>query len=248
MASTLIEVCVDSPESAIAAEHGGAQRVELCADLLEGGTTPSAGAIAVARKSLGIALQVIIRPRGADFCYSDLELEAMKHDIGVAKQHGADGVVLGVLTPDADVDTERTRALVELARPMSVTFHRAFDMVRDPRAALEQLVSLGVDRILTEGQAESIWEGLPLVTELIERAGDRIIVMPGGGRESNVRTIVSRTGAHEIHVVGTRTVESRMQYRNTRAFMGGTLRPPEFAWSVTDPDRVRAIVDAVKQR
>jgi copper homeostasis protein len=127
-----------------------------------------------------------------------------------------------------------------------VTFHRAFDMTRDPHEALETLIALGVDRVLTKGQEDSIWEGLELVADLVRRAGDRIIVMPGGGRERNVKTIVGRTGAREIHVVGTRSVESQMQYRNPRCFMGATLRPAEFAWNQTDPDRVRAIVEALK--
>src|SRR4029079_16681694 len=142
-----IEVCVDTVESAMAAERGGADRVELCDNLLEGGTTPSAGAIAIARQQLGIKLQVIIRPRGGDFCFSEIEFAVMQHDIALAKQLGADGVVIGMLTADGEIDTEHTRALIELALPLSVTFHRAFDMARDPYRALENLIGLGVDRI-----------------------------------------------------------------------------------------------------
>jgi copper homeostasis protein len=243
----LVEVCVDSVGSAVAAQEGGADRVELCADLLEGGTTPSAGAIELTRRHLAIPLHVIIRPRGGDFCYTDLELDVMKRDIASAKILGADGVVFGVLKPDGSVDVKRTRSLVTLARPLSVTFHRAFDMCRDPRAALEALIELGVERVLTKGQEDSIWEGLELVAELVRRAGPRIVVMPGGGRERNARTIVERTGAREIHVVGTRTVESRMHHRNVRCSMGGALRAPEFSWSETDPSRIRGIVDALRR-
>ena len=243
--STLIEVCVDSVASAAAAQQGGAHRVELCADLLEGGTTPSAGAIEVARRSVDIALNVIVRPRGGDFCYSDAELEVMARDIALAKSFGVDGVVIGILKEDGSVDVERTRSLVALARPLSVTFHRAFDMCRDPFGALEALVDLGIERVLTKGRQDSIWEGLELVAELVQRAGSRIVVMPGGGRETNVRAVVERTGAREIHVVGTRSVESRMQYRNLGCSMGGALRAPEFSWSETDPGRIRAIADSL---
>ncbi len=242
----LVEVCIDSVASAIAAEQGGAHRVELCANLLEGGTTPSAGAIETARRAIGIDMNVIIRPRGGDFCYSDLEFDTMKRDIAVARSLGASGVVIGLLTEDGAVDVARTRALADLARPGSVTFHRAFDMSRDPFAALEALVGLGIDRVLTTGQEDSIWDGLDLVAALVARAGDRIVVMPGGGSDRNVKAIVDRTGAREVHVVGTAPVESRMRHRNSRCFMGGALRAPEYSWDVTDAGRVRSIVDALR--
>src|SRR3954453_3038162 len=210
----VIEVCVDSVESAMAAERGGADRVELCDNLLEGGTTPSAGAIAVARARLGLKLQVIIRPRGGDFCYSEVEFAVMQHDIAQAKQLGADGVVIGLLTSQGEIDIERTRALIELARPLSVTFHRAFDMARDPYRALEDLIGLGVDRILTSGQEPSVIEGLDLIAELVQRAGERVIIMPGGGSERNIKKVVARSGVREVHVVGTTHVESAMRFRN----------------------------------
>ncbi len=194
----LIEACVDSPESAVAAENGGATRVELCAALLEGGLTPSTGAIALAREKLGIGLHVIIRPRGGDFLYTGDEHAVMLRDIDAAKNAGADGVVVGVLDANAQVDEARTRELVECARPMSVTFHRAFDMTRDPFAALETLVDLGIDRILTSGQEESAMAGLELLRELVKRAGGRIIIMPAGNiHENNVKKIAKETGAKE---------------------------------------------------
>lgn len=230
----LIEVCVNSVESAVASQAGGADRVELCDNLFEGGTTPSAGSIALARERLRIKLHVIIRPRGGDFLYSDLEYAIMQRDIAIAKELGADGVVIGLLTADGDVDVPRTRELIDLARPLSVTFHRAFDVARDPYQALAALIDLGVDRLLTSGQAESVTEGVELIAELIARAGDRMIVMPGGGfNERNVGRIVARTGAREIHVTGFTDVESGMRYRNDRVFMGGTLRPPEYQRAVT---------------
>ncbi len=239
----VIEVCVDTVESAMAAEQGGADRVELCDNLMEGGTTPSAGAIALARRSLGIKLHVMIRPRGGDFCYSDLELAIMEHDIRVARELGADGVVFGLLTPEGDVDMARTRALIELSRPLGVTFHRAFDVARDPFAALEALIELGVDRVLTTGQEASVLEGIDLVADLVRRAGDRIIIMPGSGAERQMGKLVAATGAREFHVVGNRTLESPMRFRSGHVFMGGTLRPPEYSRQSTDPaaiSRIRA--------
>lgn len=232
----LIEVCVNSTESAIASQAGGADRVELCENLFEGGTTPSAGSIAVARERLDIKLHVMIRPRGGDFLYSELELAIMHRDIETAKALGADGVVFGLLTPEGDIDVPLTRQLVECARPLSVTFHRAFDVARDPMAALDALIDTGVDRLLTSGQEASVVEGAEMIAELIRRAGERLIVMPGAGfNERNVARIVAQTGAREIHVTGFADVESGMRHRNERVFMGGTLRPPEYTRAVTDP-------------
>ena len=241
----LVEVCVDSVESATAAERGGANRIELCDNLLEGGTTPSAGAIEIARKNLSIKLHVIIRPRGGDFCYSDIEFEVMKRDIVVAKELGADGVVIGILTQDGNVDVERTKELIETASPLSVTFHRAFDMTQNPFKALEDLVSIGVGRILTSGQEASVIEGIDLIAELVQRANDRIVIMPGGGLTvRNVSKVIEQTGVREVHVTGFVTVESQMQYRNERVFMGGSLRPPEYTRSVTDASKIIEILQA----
>ncbi|MFO1094449.1 MAG: copper homeostasis protein CutC [Planctomycetaceae bacterium] len=238
----LIEVCVNSVESAIASQAGGADRVELCDNLFEGGTTPSTGSIALARERLRIKLHVIIRPRGGDFLYSDLEFAIMQRDIQAAKELGADGVVIGLLTADGDIDVPRTRKLVELARPMSVTFHRAFDVARNPFEALESLIGLGVNRVLTSGQEESVAVGAEMIAELIQRAGDRLIVMPGAGfNERNVGRIVARTGAREIHVTGFADVDSGMRFRNERVFMGGTLRPPEYSREVTNADIIQRL-------
>jgi len=238
----VIEACVDSVESAVAAQQGGADRVELCDNLVEGGTTPSLGAIELARQLLTIDLNVIIRPRGGDFCYTDVEFRVMQRDVEAAKRAGANGAVIGILKPDGSVDRERTKALVELARPMSVTFHRAFDMAREPFQALETLIALGIDRVLTSGQEPTVLEGLDLITELVRRAGDRIIVMPGGGiTERHIQKIIAQSGAREVHVLLATPVESPMQYRNPRVFMGGELRPPEYTRAVTDAERLRAL-------
>jgi copper homeostasis protein len=242
-----IEVCVDSVESAIAAGQGGADRIELCDNLLEGGTTPSAGTIELARNHLKLGLQVIIRPRGGDFCYSDIEFEVMKRDIELAKEVGADGVVIGILRPDGMVDMERTGSLIELARPLNVTFHRAFDMTRDPYQALEDLIALGADRVLTSGQAFSVLEGLDLIAELVKKAGDRVIIMPGGGAERNITKVVEYCGVKEVHVIGSKTIESSMQYRNDRVFMGGELRPPEYIRMSTDSEKIRTLRHAVEK-
>ncbi len=240
-----IEVCIDSVEGAIAAQEGGGDRVELCDNLIEGGTTPSAGMIELTRKSIDIDLNVMIRPRGGDFCYSAPEFEVMQLDVKTAKQRGANGVVFGLLTEDGLVDAARTRPLVELARPMTVTFHRAFDMTADPYQALEKLIELGIDRVLTSGQEATVLEGLDLITDLVEKASDRIIVMPGAGITArNINKILKQCHAIEVHIAGLVEMESRMQYRNMRAFMGGELRPPEFTLKVTDAGLIRAIKDA----
>ena len=243
----LYEICIDSAQGAVTAQEAGAARVELCDNLVEGGTTPSGGMIQTARALVDIGLNVIVRPRGSDFCYSDVEFEVMKRDVALAGEWGADGVVVGVLTPDGCVDLERTGALIDLARPLSVTFHRAFDMVQDPRQSLEDLVTLGVDRVLTSGLENSALEGLDLIKDLVKQSENRITVMPGGGiHERNVRKIVQESGAHEVHVSARSQSDSRMNFRNPRAFMGGEFRPPEFAWKATDGDRIRAFMDALK--
>jgi len=236
----VLEMCIGSVESAIASQQGGANRVELCDNLLEGGTTPSAGTISVTREMIDIDLNVIIRPRGGDFLYSDIEFEVMKRDIEQAKQLGANGVVPRLLNADGSIDKVRTRQLVEIARPMSVTFHRAFDMARDPYEALEDLIEVGIDRILTTGQEGTLLEGLDLVAELVKKAGDRIIIMPGGFTQRTIDKVVAHTGAKEYHALITSGYDSSMQFRNPRAFMGGELRPPEYTRFVTDADQLRA--------
>lgn len=236
-----LEICIDSVEGAIAAEKGGADRVELCDNLLEGGTTPSAGTIRRAVASVGIGVNVIIRPRGGDFCYTDVAFEVMQEDVAFAKSAGANAVVIGILNPDGTVDRDRCGALIEAARPMAVTFHRAFDMVRDGHEALDALIDLGVDRVLTSGLEETALEGMDLLADLVKRAGDRIVIMPGGGiTERNIARIVAGTGAKEVHVSARSTLDSAMTFRDTHAFMGGEFRPPEYSRKETDQGRVSA--------
>jgi copper homeostasis protein len=238
----ILEACVDSVESALAAEAGGADRLELCDDLLEGGTTPSAGMLAVCRGRVRLPLHVLIRPRGGDFLYSDVETEVMRRDVLAAKAAGADGVVLGALRADGTVDAERVALLAAAARPLDVTFHRAIDVCRDAAEALETLVALGLDRVLTSGQAPTALEGADAIASLVRRAAGRIAILAGGAiDESNVREIVARTGATEVHVRGTRVVESEMSFRNPRVRFRKTAVGAEEERSVTDTGRIREL-------
>lgn len=234
-----IEICLDSVASAIAAESGGADRVELADNLLEGGTTPSDGMLRVVRERVAIGIQMMIRPRGGDFCYSEDEYAVMEADVRRAREQGADGVVFGILNPDGTVDTDRCARLRELAGPMNATFHRAFDVTPDPHVAFENLVEIGFDRVLTSGQAPTVWEGLDLIVELVDRAGDRIVVMPGGDlREDSVGKFRQKSGAREFHLRLDEERESAMSFRRDIP-MGGVLRPPEFGIRTTDVNRVR---------
>ena len=216
------EVAVDSVESAVIAQSAGANRIELCAGLAIGGITPSHGMIAVARERLEIPVNVIIRPRRGDFLYSESEFEIMRRDIEYAKALNVNGVVIGILRADGAIDVDRTRILIEQARPLDVTFHRAFDMTNDPQKALDDLITLGVDTVLTSGQASSAEQGLPLITDLVTQAQGRMKIMPGAGiNPTNIRKIVIDSGASEFHFSGKATIASGMQHRNDALAMGG---------------------------
>jgi copper homeostasis protein len=240
----ICEVCVDSVAGVRVAKAADADRVELCGDLLEGGTTPSRGMIRQARAVTGIGLNVMIRPRGGDFLFDDDEFAVMQADIDTAREEGADGIVIGLLNSDGTIDGKRTRELILRARPqLSVTFHRAFDMTPDPFEALERLIGLGVDRVLTSGQEATVLEGLPLVSELIRRAGTRIIIMPGGGITArNVGRIVATAKPKEIHFAALEPAAGAMQFRRHHVFMGGELRPPEYDRLVTSVASVRSVL------
>lgn len=241
----ILEICAGSVESAIAARDGGAQRIELCAALEIGGVTPSAGIIAEARKVKGLALNVIIRPRGGDFLYNSYEAESMIHDILLCKELGADGVVIGALTADGDIDTALCKRLIAAADGMSVTFHRAFDMCRDPRQALEGLIAMGCDRVLTSGQAATAEAGIPLLKELVGQAAGRIIIMPGCGVNSvNAARILQETDATEIHASARKSVGSGMRFRHSGVSMGNP-DSDEYARKETDAEEVRAIVKSI---
>ncbi len=243
-----IEACVNSVESAIEAQTGGAQRVELCDNLYEGGTTPSYGAIALAREYLKIDLNVIIRPRGGDFCYSNVEFDIMKSDIQTAKTLGVDGIVIGILDADGTVDSERSKRLIELAAPLKVTFHRAFDVTADPFGTLEELIDLGVHRILTSGQQPSATRGIDLIAQLVEQAGDRVVIMPGVGVDpTNIAGLIKKTRASEYHVLAQKQVPSPMEYRNQEVFMGTDPEFPEYDIISTDAEQIRIICQKAGQ-
>jgi copper homeostasis protein len=244
----LVEACVESAPSALVAASAGVGRVELCANLVEGGTTPSAGTIALAAERLTIPCFVMIRPRGGDFCYSPDELEIMGRDIDTARDAGADGVVFGCLAPEGIVARDATAALVDRARPLPVTFHRAFDLTRDPVEALDTLLALGVDRVLTSGQRDAVTDALPLVRDLVDRAGRDLVVMPGGGvRAENVAAVVAATGAREVHVFTERAWPSPMTYRNPGVPMGRAYQPDEYVRTGADAEVFARVVNAVRE-
>lgn len=245
----ILEICANSVASCLEAQKGGAYRVELCAAIPEGGTTPSYGDIALARELLDIKLNVLIRPRGGDFLYSALEQQIMCKDIQTALKLGADGVVIGCLTPEGEVDKERNRELIQAAEGMSVTFHRAFDMCREPFESLERIIELGCDRILTSGQQPKAAQGFRLLKQLVEKAGDRIIIMPGSGvNAQNIVRIAKDTGAKEFHLSARETVESGMIYRNPGLKMGGDMIAiDEYTQQMTNADKVRQTIKELEK-
>ena len=218
----MVEICANGVESCLAAQEGGADRVELCAGIPEGGTTPSYGEIKVARRVLTTTrLHVIIRPRGGDFLYTDLEVERMAEDIAMCRQLGVDGVVFGCLNADGTFDLEKNRYLIECSRGMSVTCHRAFDRAVNPEQAVEDVIALGFDRILTSGQQPKAEQGIDLLARLNRQADGRIILMAGSGvTEQNIRRIREATGLNEFHFSGRESVDSAMQYVNPNLYMG----------------------------
>ncbi|MDQ0394598.1 copper homeostasis protein CutC [Labrys monachus] len=245
---SLFEICIDSVAGVKAAVEAGASRVELCASLIEGGITPSVGMVhqAVAAADGQLKVHVIIRPRGGDFLYSEDEFVAMLRDIVAVKEAGAAGVVIGLLDADGFVDEARTAELIAAARPLSVTFHRAFDVSRDAMASLDALIRLGVDRLLTSGQEPGVVEGAPLIRRLIERAAGRLVVMPGGDiTPRNIARIAADTGAAEFHFAAFATEPSGMRWRNEAVFMGGALRPPEYDRPATTAGAIRAVTTAL---
>lgn len=242
-----LELCVESVESAIAAEEGGAQRIELCSDLLEGGITPSAGLIQVVRKKVDFGIFVMIRPRGGDFFYTDNEFEVMRQDVLQAKTLGADGVVLGLLDADGRVDIARTSELVELAHPMQVTFHRAFDMSVDMDESLSQIIKAGAHRILTSGGQQSIADGSERVASLVRAARGGIGIMVAGGiRLENIEAVAAQTGATEFHCSLKTQIESPVQFRKQEVNMG-TPAADEFARFAVLAEDVRALRTGMDQ-
>ena len=241
----MVEVCANGVESCIAAQEGGADRVELCAGIPEGGTTPSYGEIKVARRVLTTTrLHVIIRPRGGDFLYTDLEVERMAEDIAVCRELGVDGVVFGCLNADGTFDLGKNRYLMECSRGMSVTCHRAFDRAVNPEQALEDVIALGFDRILTSGQQPKAEQGIDLLARLHRQAAGRIILMAGSGvTEKNIRLIREATGLTEFHFSGREPIASTMQYVNPALYMGR----PGATEAALDYTTARRVSDTIAQ-
>ena len=236
----ILEIAANSVASALAAQEGGAGRVELCTALELGGLTPSHAQIALARERLRIPLYVLIRPRAGDFLYGELECETMLRDVETCASLGCDGVVLGLLDAEGRVDTARCRPLIAAAGKLGITFHRAFDLSRDPAQALEDIVTLGCERILTSGMQGSAADGSALIRELVEQAGDRIVVMPGAGiTAQNIAALATATGAHEFHASAKHQLPSGMHHRRP------LLSDMEGGELCSDVEQVRALVTAL---
>lgn len=246
MQGFLIEGCVDSYASAAAAVRGGADRLELCADLAVGGTTPSPALFELIRRDFDVRINVLIRPRFGDFLYDPWELEQMAREIARFRDMGANGVVIGVLTPEGELDRARMGRLMDRASGMEVTLHRAFDMTRDPYAALEAAVELGCRTILTSGQAPSAWEGVTLLGELHRMAAERIDIMAGSGvKRGNIRDIYEKTGIRSYHTTGRAgAVDSGMVYRKDTVSMGLPSLSEYQLWR-TDEEEFRACAQIV---
>ena len=239
--NVVIEICAGSVESAIAAKKGGAQRIELCSALSEGGLTPSLAMIEYVKRNLKIETFVLIRPRSGDFSYSRAEFEVMKSDIFSAKAKDADGIVTGMLNTDGSIDTCRMKEIMDLARPLPVTFHRAFDLTRDPDKALEEIIKLGCKRILTSGQSKNALLGAELIARLVKIADKRISIMPGGGiNAGNLRQLFDLSGAMEYHLSATTQIASRMIFRKEGISMGNAAGN-EYEMAQTDQKMVAEI-------
>ena len=237
----ILEIAANSLHSALAAQEGGADRIELCADIAEGGTTPSYGTLVVARERLRIPLYVLIRPRAGDFCYTAGEIDVMLRDIALCAKAGCDGVVIGAIDAQGDIDKAVCRALIAAAGPLRVTFHRAFDTVRDQNSALDTIIELGCERVLTSGGEASALAGAARIATFVEQVGSRLRVMAGAGLDAgNIREAVVRTGAREFHGSASAIRRSPLTHRNDR------LTGLDVNWRQTDTDIVRAMVTALK--
>ena len=232
-----LEICIDRIESALAAWEGGANRLEVCGSLATGGTTPSRGLVEQCIQRCQLEVMMMIRPHDGGFCYGSDDLDTMLRDIAIAAQLGAHGIVFGVLGDDGRVHREQCRRLLDAARPLQATFHRAFDVTRDPLEALDDLLEIGIDRILTSGQAEAAQNGTSLIRQLVQRCGNRLSVMVGAGvSATNVAAIVRETGVHEVHASA--SVVGRNS-RGAKLGFGTSSR-------ITSRQKVRELVEALQ--
>ncbi|MGN0214552.1 MAG: copper homeostasis protein CutC [Muribaculaceae bacterium] len=240
----VLEVCAGDIDSAVNACAGGAERIELCSALSEGGITPSCGLVAESLM-LGMRVHVLIRPRGGDFLYNDDEVKTMVCDIKALRQLGADGVVIGALTAEGDIDLEACRRMIDAAQGMSVTFHRAFDRCRCAEEALEQIIALGCNRLLTSGQAATAFEGTEMIKRLVNQAAGRLVVMPGCGVNAhNAAEILRQTGATEIHASASVNVPSKMTFARGDVYMGAKDAVEDMR-KITDVKSVKDILAAI---
>ena len=242
----LLEICCGGIDDAIQAEHGGADRVELCSALFLGGLTPSMGTIQEAKKRLRIPVMVMVRPRSGGFCYSEAEMSSMERDAKAGVEAGAGGIVFGILLENGKIDVARSKRLLRHIGDRQSVFHRAFDVTPDPFRALEQLIDLGVTRILTSGQKNSAPEGAELIWRLIERADGRIEILPGGGIQPfQVKSVVTHTGCSQVHMTAWQTFTDRSTYAQPEVTFGGALYPPEDRYQVTDPKLVKSVKTSI---
>jgi copper homeostasis protein len=243
-----VEICCGSLEDALEAERGGADRVELCSALFLGGLTPSLGTIMEAKARLKIPIMVMIRPRGGGFCYTKSEMAVMERDAVLAAEQGAEGMVFGILNADGGIDEERCKRLRKLIGDRQAVFHRAFDVTPDPFRSLDQLVALGFTRVLTSGQEDTVPEGAQLIKRLIEYAGDRIEILPGGGiKPLNLRQVVESTGCKQVHLTAFKTQSDASVRGRPFVTFGGALYPPEDQYQVADRNLVERVVRTLKE-
>ncbi len=248
MSNVLLEICCGSIDDAIQSQKGGANRVELCSALFLGGLTPSIGTIQEAKRRLKIPVIAMVRPRGGGFCYTEAEFATMEVDSKAAIDSGADGVVFGILKANGRIDQRRTEHIRRIIGERQAVFHRAFDVTPDPFQALDQLIDLGITRILTSGQKDTAPEGVELIAKLVERAGKRIEILPGGGiRPYNVHDIVRRTRCRQIHMTAWGKVEDRSTHANREVTFGGALQPPEDFYDQTDARIVKQLVKGLRK-
>ncbi len=242
-----LEICCDNFASAEAASLAGAERIELCSALGEGGVTPSAGIIRQVITDLNIQVHVLIRPRRGDFLYNQNEIDIIKKDIQLCKEWGVDGVVVGFLNIDGSIDMELTAEIIQISRPMKVTFHRAFDMCKDPLQALEDLKVLGVDYLLTSGQAPKAMDGVDLICQLVERAKGKIKIMPGSGvRPPLLKELHQKTKAHAYHMSARIPLESQMQFRQATVSMGAQSQDAEYASHTHDVEVIQEAIEILR--